>query len=966
MLPAHPQPSHAFGIRAKVGILVAGLVLVAAGFVGFLTHQHSSTALVEAALEGVHATARSAAGSWEHRLEEIEDDLRFLASTPAARRLAEVVRTGPGERSEAYHAALDDLAELARLRMDTQVTHRALALQDSDSGRSWLVQLGQSAGDGWNGRRVHGGAENERGARWSPVVLQDGSPRVEVSLPVEGSSLRLILHADLSPVLRDLGAELPRGRDLVVVDPQGRFLVHPDPAMLAGGSTRPPRLADVHPHIAATLEAGGALAPTLVRRDRHGVEIASSIERVAAPGGDGRAFAVAVLADYDQVVAGARSRRQQTLIFLAVLVVVATLLGWRIAESIAAPLDEIAQRVRAFEEGDDQLALPVDAPGEAGVVARGFTRLVRQAEDRSLLLSAEIEVRQSTEEALRQSEARFRSFYDDSPAVFLSTDAAGRVQSINAFGASRLGYRVADLLGRPHTELLSEDEREESARFLHAVLRDPEELHVREARMLRREGTTFWLRLVARVQDEDGGRVIHWVGEDTSRTHELREDLAFRERHDALTGLPNRRELERRLAVLTERAAREREHVLVLLDLDQFKVVNDTCGHAAGDELLRHVARVLDREVDPPHLLARLGGDEFAVLFEGTRLEDAERKVEQVRESLRLMEFENNGQRYTITASIGVVQLSAAGRELGAVLSLADTMCFAAKEGGRDRVQVYQEGDAGLEQLQEQMRAVSMITRAFEEDRFRLHRQAIVPVSGPSEGDHFEILIRMEAEDGSLVPPGVFLQSAERYGLAPRIDRWVVGSTLDWLEANPAELERLSMCSINLSGQSLGDEELLALLDRRLAEGRIPPQKLCFEITETAAVANLEAALRFIERLRRRGCLFALDDFGSGMSSFGYLRNLPVDLLKIDGMFVRDVAVDPTAFAMVRAIHQVGRVMGMRTVAEFVEDEAILRQLRRIGVDYAQGYGIGKPHTVDEPLLGGAPGPAYPSSSPST
>jgi EAL domain-containing protein (putative c-di-GMP-specific phosphodiesterase class I) len=322
-----------------------------------------------------------------------------------------------------------------------------------------------------------------------------------------------------------------------------------------------------------------------------------------------------------------------------------------------------------------------------------------------------------------------------------------------------------------------------------------------------------------------------------------------------------------------------------------------------------------------------------------------------LRELIEDFRFSWGGKNFNVGASFGLVPITKASKDRAEVLSAADSACYAAKEQGRNRIHIYQQDDAELVRWRGQMQWVSSINRALEEDRLKLYFQSIVPIKRrDDEREHYELLIRMEDENGRLVPPGAFLPAAERYNLATKLDRWVIGTALRWLSRHPQHLERLSLCFINLSGQSLGDQGLLRFVSRLFDEMKIPSQKICFEVTETAAIANLSSATSFIKELKLRGCRFALDDFGSGLSSFAYLKSLPVDFLKIDGLFVKDIMDDSIDLAMVRSINDIGHVMGKQTIAEFVENKAILERLRQIGVDYAQGYGIGRPRALAEML----------------
>jgi len=343
--------------------------------------------------------------------------------------------------------------------------------------------------------------------------------------------------------------------------------------------------------------------------------------------------------------------------------------------------------------------------------------------------------------------------------------------------------------------------------------------------------------------------------------------------------------------------------------------------------------------------LARLGGDEFGVLMEHCSLEQARRVAEALRQATEDFRFLWEGKRFGIGVSIGLVPITEASEGVSGVLRAADSACYAAKDAGRNRIQVYHPADAELARRRGEMRWVTRIPRALEEDRFCLYFQPIAQVSGP-DGEtrrHYELLLRLKDEEGRIVRPKDFLPAAERYRLTPRIDRWVVSTALTYLADRPSALEHLFLCAINLSGHSFADKDFLGFVIRQLEQTGVPPHKLCFEITETAAIASLACASRFIKTLEDRGCWFALDDFGTGLSSFAYLKNLPVRFLKIDGAFVKGIVENAIDLAMVSSIHEIAHVMGKQTIAEFVENVTILDRLRELGVDYAQGYALGHP-----------------------
>lgn len=415
--------------------------------------------------------------------------------------------------------------------------------------------------------------------------------------------------------------------------------------------------------------------------------------------------------------------------------------------------------------------------------------------------------------------------------------------------------------------------------------------------------------------------------------------------HDRITGLINQREFQNRLQGILS-WSETIQHVLCYIDIDEFKIINNSHGRTAGDELLRQLAGLLKTVLSRRDLLGYMGADQFGVLLQHCSLNQAYRILERIQSALHEFRFSWNDKSHVLTASMGMVVLD---RHLNSEIDILDAAivaCELAKEGGRNRIEVYSGEDQAIHRRREGMLWVEKINRALEEDRYLLYYQPIVSLDRKNSDRHFELLIRMKDEQGELVPPGMFLPSVERYHLSGKLDRWVIQTTLSWLEAYSELLDRDICWGINLSGQSLSDEHLLQFVFEELHYKNIPPQKICFEITETAAIENIGKARQFIETLRGKGCRFALDDFGSGLSSFAYLKNLPADILKIDGLFVRNIVEDKTDFAMVKAIHEIARSMGKITIAEFVEDDAIRRRLEQIGVNYAQGYGIARPKSL--------------------
>lgn len=535
----------------------------------------------------------------------------------------------------------------------------------------------------------------------------------------------------------------------------------------------------------------------------------------------------------------------------------------------------------------------------------------------------------------------------------ITTDAEGRIDVFNP-GAERLTGWTAQLArGRPVADVFKAfSERDGSPCSLptageaHALPPDIL-LEDRAGNRMHVEGS------LAAIKDRAGeiiGTVLSF--RDVTHAHELALQLSWQATHDALTNLHNRREFERRLQELLGDARRTAsQHALIYIDLDQFKIVNDTCGHKAGDELLRQLAAVLEARLRRSDILARLGGDEFGVLLEGCNGIEAERIAGGIRTAIAGYRFIWGARLFDVSASIGVVAIDKEAAGMAALLSAADAACYAAKDAGRNRVHVYQPDDAELRQRRDEMQWVSRLRQALEEGRLRLTFQLIAPLRPDTRATHYELFVSVVDEDGSTIFPAQFIPAAERYGLMPTLDRWVVRTAFERLSAQarrPGARRQAGevVCAINISGTSINDERFLDYVREQLKIYRVPPESICFEITETAAVANLKAASILMRELKALGCRFALDDFGAGMSSFGYLRNFPVDYLKIDGAIVRDIAYDDVNYAMVDAINRIGHVSNIKTVAEFVESQAILDRLRTIGIDYAQGYFLHTP----EPL----------------
>ena len=557
--------------------------------------------------------------------------------------------------------------------------------------------------------------------------------------------------------------------------------------------------------------------------------------------------------------------------------------------------------------------------------------------------------------ALKASESRYRELYENVVAGVFQTTPDGKFMAANPALVRLLGYASEDEL----LELsIGEDlyvHADDRANWLHNMA-SAGEIRNAELVLRRKDGRKIVVLENSRAVRDEHARILYYEGTltDITEAHELSRQLSYEASHDALSGLINRREFEIRLQrALDSAQATGAVHAVCYLDLDQFKVINDTCGHVAGDELLRQLAQLLQSRVRSNDALARLGGDEFGLLLHDCSMPDAMSIANALLKAVEQYQFVWGTSTFTVGASIGLVPMSSGFRRITQVLQAADAACYAAKDQGRNRVHVYQENDAVVAQRHGEMQWVARVKQALNENRFLLEAQPIVAIHSGAEEQldaprAYELLLRMREEDGSIVPPGAFLPAVERYNLTQRVDRWVISHALHWLAAHPAVTQRIARVYVNLSGDSLGDPQLQEFIRATLAETRVAPAKIGFEITETAAIGNLTRANQLIAELRRLGCTFSLDDFGSGVSSFAYLKALTVDWLKIDGLFVGNIGHDRIDYEMVRSITDIGHVMGKKVVAESVESAVVLGQLKQIGVDYAQGMALGAPGPMEK------------------
>jgi diguanylate cyclase (GGDEF)-like protein/PAS domain S-box-containing protein len=598
---------------------------------------------------------------------------------------------------------------------------------------------------------------------------------------------------------------------------------------------------------------------------------------------------------------------------------------------------------RAIERGDfsARVGLGYGSPPEIRETKQAFDRMVDQV---CRLMTA---LERKHDELLVEKE-RLRVTIESIGDAVVVTDADGCIEFINPRAEALTGFSSRDAQGRRVSDvlpLLNDQTGTPVTNPLELALRRNAVVGMDSHTVMRRQdGATIAISdTAAPIHSVDGtvqGGVL--VFQDESERRSLMQRLAWQAERDHLTGLRNRRAMEDKLSA----ALREVQHeagrfIFCYIDLDRFKLVNDTCGHRAGDALLQRLAAIMSRRVeDRHHFLARLGGDEFGLLFVDTTLPEALDHIQGLRDEIGRFRFEWDDKVFRLGVSLGVTELHRGMTDIGEILAQADTACYHAKSVGGNAIQVYEKTHPALQKINDEMQWVGAITKAFEAHRFALYRQQKVALAPGIRGQHFEILLRLRGEDGAIITPGEFLPAAERYGLAPSFDRWVVRNLFAYLDTHPDD----DACyALNLSGRSLSDPGTAEFILDEIGQYRFDPARISFEVTETAAIDSLDACERLILSLKSRGIQFALDDFGKGQSSFGYLKRLPVNCLKIDGDFVRGMSHDREKLAIVKAMHTLGKELGKLTIAEQVETESDLDCLKDMGVDFVQGFLLGEP-----------------------
>lgn len=598
--------------------------------------------------------------------------------------------------------------------------------------------------------------------------------------------------------------------------------------------------------------------------------------------------------------------------------------------------------------------------GESLVLQHSVSLIEWHGEPAVLISSIDITEKYLSQQALKLSEERFRDFADSTSDWCWEMDENMRFSFMSASFERISGYKKEQILGLTREEF---SEKYEITPIYGSL--NNKALWDEHNEMLknRQPFTNFEYKRMSGNDDttidvisssgkpiySDTGKFLGYRGtsKDITAEKRLSEQLNYQATHDELTGLINRRHFDNEIhKAIDDAHVSNASHVLIFMDLDRFKIVNDTCGHVAGDELLQQLSAMFQNIFSKRDVLGRMGGDEFAVIMYHCTVEQSLRITQCLHEEIEAFRFTWEGKTFSLGVSAGVASIDRYSESVSSLLQNVDSACYIAKQTGRNKTHIFSEKDEDFSQRKGEMRWTGRITEAFENDDFILYAQSILPLQS-NQGKFYELLLRMKDGD-DIIAPGLFLPAAERYDLSIKIDRWVLRKALEWIASAPSVLSNTQHVFINLSGNTIGNQSFQRYAFKLLQEYDVPPEKICFEITETTAIANLAEAIDFIKDLKKLGCFFALDDFGSGVSSFGYLKNLPVDYLKIDGMFIRDMCINEVNLAMVKSINDISHVMGKKTIAEFIEDDRTFAMLRNIGVDYGQGYGIDYPLPLDQ------------------
>jgi|GEM_PF-849329 len=622
-------------------------------------------------------------------------------------------------------------------------------------------------------------------------------------------------------------------------------------------------------------------------------------------------------------------------------------------QSIASfPINRGNQLIALFSVySDQQNYFTPDIVSLLNEIASDTSYAIQHFDLKAQHIEAQKQLEQSSKE-LSQLNSKMTMLLESTGEGIFGLDQYGQCTFLNHAAQKMLGYSFSELEGNSMHQLTHHSHSDGRPLLpeecpIYEAFRSGESCQIDNEVFWRKDGSFFAVQYSAYpIYDEQHnitGSVT--VFRDTTESRALTKKLDFLASHDSLTSLLNRNSFKQHLEQALASAKTEaKQHVVCYIDLDQFKIINDTCGHIAGDNMLQLIAHILKSIVRENDILARLGGDEFGLLLEQCSIDKAAKITTKICQSIKEFRFVWSDKIFNTGCSIGIAAITENTQSVQSIMSTVDASCYIAKDKGRNQVHISSGDDTETARHQGEMQWVSKIRKALEDDHFILYQQSIMPADQLSkENLHCEILLRMQDSQHNIIQPGAFLPAAERYNLMAELDRWVIHNTFKWLSQQIQQHKAIDFCSINLSGQSIGDKKLYQYIMQQLKKYTISPKIICFEITESSAVTHLEQAVTFIKQLREHGFLFALDDFGTGMSSFAYLKNLPVDFLKIDGSFIKDIIDDPIDRAMVKSINDIGHIMGLRTIAEYVENDDIKNELIHMEVDYLQGYGIAKP-----------------------
>ena len=643
------------------------------------------------------------------------------------------------------------------------------------------------------------------------------------------------------------------------------------------------------------------------------------------------------------VLAHAYTDAQITGVTGILITLITLVIGMLITDRIEKPIRAIADTTRRLANNETSTPIALDGPKEIKNLAEQF----------NYMLHSRVLAEESIREYSEQLHLTMDALHIGTWHVSLPDKNIHHSDNFAVIFGAMDGTQFENYPGLE--ELIHEDDRS-LIREAYKEALESNALLENEFRVIWLDKSVHWIAAKGRIFKDENGIPEYVVGiaMDVTSRKEADAHLQYLASHDPLTNLCNRLEFDKRLKQIYRLARRENSQYAVLyMDLDQFKVVNDTCGHIAGDELLRQLAYLLHSKIRETDTIARLGGDEFTILLENCPMQKAIELAEQIRSSVQDFRFVWKEKPFSVSISIGLVSVHDTSNTPEQIMSAADMACFTAKDLGRNRIYIHKPDDKEKAYQLGEMEWVSRINSAFEEDRFCLYYQSIEPLQAAEPGLHCELLVRMVDERGATITPMSFIPAAERYGLMTAIDKWVIKTVFSFFDEYSKKEQSigLGLCTINISAKSFNDESFLGFIREQFSTYDIAPEKICFEITETAAISNIMQAREFIKELKILNCKFALDDFGSGMSSFTYLKNLDVDFIKIDGAFVRDMMTDPMDKAMVESINSIGHVMGLKTIAEFVENIEIYNSLKSMGIDYVQGYAIDKPKPLEEIMM---------------